>query len=340
MSDMDTGKAGIDSDGGKGCRVGVGKADENDGGNGQRAEGEVGGGADHGGVDCRQRVADGGKAGGGAVGEVGGVDCRCGALAVGFRHGSRGAGGSALRAKAAGRRPPVRTKYETLATVAIGLVLAWGALEIGWHALGGILRAVAGKGAGPGPSPWVFWTAVVSVVAKGWLYHATMATARATGSPALVANAWHHRSDAWSSVAVADGVGASVFFGEQWAVLDPVAALFVSVLLGRVAWQLLREQLGALTDRSLAPSLCEEILEMARGVEGVSDPHKLRTRMVGRYPVIDLHIRLPADMPLERAHRIATELERRYLARFGAETLVTLHLEPEKNRNAEERVGG
>ena len=230
-------------------------------------------------------------------------------------------------------------KYETLATMAIGLVLAWGALEIGWNALGGILRAVAGKGAGPGPSPWVFWTAVVSVVAKGWLYHATMATARATGSPALVANAWHHRSDAWSSVAVAGGVGASVFFGEQWAVLDPVAALFVSVLLGRVAWQLLREQLGALTDRSLAPSLCGEILEMARGVEGVSDPHKLRTRMVGRYPVIDLHIRLPADMPLERAHRIATELERRYLARFGAETLVTLHLEPEKNRNAGERVG-
>ena len=231
-------------------------------------------------------------------------------------------------------------KYETLATMAIGLVLAWGALEIGWHALGGILRAVAGKGAGPGPSPWVFWTAVVSVLAKGWLYHATMATARATGSPALVANAWHHRSDAWSSVAVAGGVGASVFFGEQWAVLDPVAALFVSVLLGRVAWQLLRDQLGALTDRSLAPSLCEEILEMARGVEGVSDPHKLRTRMVGRYPVIDLHIRLPADMPLERAHRIATELERRYLARFGAETLVTLHLEPEKNRKVEERVGG
>lgn len=223
-------------------------------------------------------------------------------------------------------------KYETLATVAIALVLAWGALEIGWHALGGILRAVTGEETGEGPSAWVFWTAVASVVAKGWLYHATMATARATGSPALVANAWHHRSDAWSSVAVAGGTGASVFFGRQWAVLDPVAALFVSVLLGRVAWQLLREHLGALTDRSLAPSLCEEILAMARGVEGVSDPHKLRTRMVGRYPVIDLHIRLPADMPLERAHRVATELERRYLARFGAETLVTLHLEPEKER--------
>ncbi len=221
-------------------------------------------------------------------------------------------------------------KYETLATVAIALVLAWGTLGIGWHALKGILQAVLGEGPAEGPSAWVFWTAVVSVVAKGWLYRATMATARATGSPALVANAWHHRSDAWSSVAVAGGTGASVFFGRQWAVLDPVAALFVAVLLGRVAWQLLREQLGALTDRSLAPSLCDEILAMARGVEGVSDPHKLRTRMVGRYPVIDLHIRLPADMPLEQAHRVATELEHRYLARFGRETLVTLHLEPEK----------
>lgn len=220
-------------------------------------------------------------------------------------------------------------KYETLATLAIGAVLAWGAAGIARAALGGILRAVRGSGPAAAPSPWVFWTAAASILVKGWLYRATMAVARRTGSTALVANAWHHRSDALSSLAVAAGVGASVFFGEQWSVLDPVAALFVAVLLGRVAWQLLREQLGILTEKSLAPSLCEEILEMARGVEGVSDPHKLRTRMVGRYPVIDLHIRLPAAMPLEQAHRVATELEKRYVARFGEETLVNLHLEPE-----------
>lgn len=219
-------------------------------------------------------------------------------------------------------------KYETLATLAIAAVLAWGALALAGNALRAILSTVRGAAPAEGPSAWVFWTAVVSVAVKGWLYRATMATARATGSPALVANAWHHRSDALSSVAVATGVGASVFFGSQWAVLDPVAALFVAVLLGRVAWQLLREQLGVLTDKSLSPALCGEILEMARGVEGVSDPHHLRTRMVGRYPVIDLHIRLPADMPLERAHRIATVLENRYRDRFGPDTLVNLHLEP------------
>lgn len=223
-------------------------------------------------------------------------------------------------------------KYETLAAVGIGCVLAWGALEIAHGALGAILRTVRGVGPAEGPSAWVFWTAIVSVAAKGWLYRATMAVARATGSPALAANAWHHRSDALSSVAVSAGVGASVFFGDQWAVLDPVAALFVAVLLGRVAWTLLAEQLGVLTDRSLAPALCEEILAMARGVEGVSDPHKLRTRMAGRFPVIDLHIRLPAAMPLEQAHRIASDLERRYLERFGPETIVTLHLEPDHHR--------
>lgn len=221
-------------------------------------------------------------------------------------------------------------KYETLATVAIGIVLAWGAVGIAWDALSAILRAVRGTAPAAGPSALVFWTAVASVLAKGWLYRATMATARATGSPALVANAWHHRSDALSSVAVAAGTGASVFFGNQWAVLDPVAALFVAVLLARVAWQLLSEQLGVLTDKSLAQPLCDEILDMARGVEGVTDPHKLRTRMVGRYPVIDLHIRLPADMSLDRAHRIATDLEHLYVARFGPETLVNLHLEPSR----------
>lgn len=219
-------------------------------------------------------------------------------------------------------------KYETLATLAIGAVLAWGAAGIARAALGGILRAVRGGAPAAVPSPPVFWTAIASILVKGWLCRATMAVARRTGSPALVANAWHHRSDAFSSLAVAAGTGASVFFGEQWSVLDPVAALFVAVLLGRVAWQLVREQLGVLAEKSLAPSLCEEILAMARGVEGVSDPHKLRTRMVGRYPAIDLHIRLPADMPLERAHRIATELEKRYVERFGGDTLVNLHLEP------------
>ncbi len=222
-------------------------------------------------------------------------------------------------------------KYETLATLFIGLALAAAAVGIVVSGAGKLARWLQGENL-PAPGRLALWAALVSIVAKELLFQYTRVKGRHLQSKALEANAWHHRSDALSSVAVAGGVGASVFFGSQWAVLDPVAALFVAVLLGRVAWNLLTEQLGVLTDRSLAPALCEEILAMARGVEGVSDPHKLRTRMAGRYPVIDLHIRLSAAMPLEQAHRIASDLEHRYLERFGPETIVTLHLEPDHRR--------
>ncbi|MBR6021180.1 MAG: cation transporter [Kiritimatiellae bacterium] len=221
-------------------------------------------------------------------------------------------------------------KYETLAAVGIGLALLATAVGLGKEALETLARRVQGTAGEELPSVWAFAMAVVSIVSKGWLYAATMRTARATGSAALVANAWHHRSDALSSMATAAGVGASVLFGGKWLVLDAVAALFVSVLLARVAVDLLKEQLGALTDKSLSPELCEEILEMARGAGGVSEPHKLRTRMVGRHPVIDMHARLPGDMPLREAHEIASELEERIRRRFGPETIVTLHLEPVK----------
>ena len=222
-------------------------------------------------------------------------------------------------------------KYETLAAVAIGLALMATAVGLGKEALETLAREVQGTGGSELPSAWAFAMAVVSIVVKGWLYAATMRTARATGSAALVANAWHHRSDALSSVATAAGVGASVLFGPKWLMLDAVAALFVAVLLGRVAWQLLREQLGALTDKSLSPELCAEIMEMAKGAEGVCEPHNLRTRMVGRHPVIEMHARLPGEMPLREAHEIASALEERFKRRFGPETIVTLHLGPMKD---------
>ena len=155
-----------------------------------------------------------------------------------------------------------------------------------------------------------------------------MKVARATGSSSLVANAWHHRSDAYSSIATAAGVGAAAFLGDDWLILDPIAALFVSVFLLKIAWRIVREQIGELTDQSLAPAVCEEILALARGIPGIEQPHNLRTRMVGRYPVIDLHVRLRADLPLREAHEIATSLEHALRDRFGKETIANLHLEP------------
>jgi cation diffusion facilitator family transporter len=218
-------------------------------------------------------------------------------------------------------------KYETIVAAIIGLALAYVGIRIAGSAIQRIFHAMHGDPLTM-PSAWAFWAAILSIVVKEWLYHATMKVARTTGNSSLVANAWHHRSDAFSSIATAAGVGAAVFLGNDWLILDPIAALFVSIFLLRVAWQIVREQMGSLTDQNLPPVVCEEILAMARGIPGIVEPHKLRTRMVGRFPVIDLHIRMRADLPLRQAHDLATTLERALQQRFGKETIANLHLEP------------
>lgn len=218
-------------------------------------------------------------------------------------------------------------KYETIVAAVIGLALAYVGIEIAGSAIHRIFDAQRGQPI-PSPSSFAFWAAVVSIAVKEGLYRATMKVARATGSAALVANAWHHRSDALSSIATAAGVGAAAFLGNDWLILDPIAALFVSLFLLKIAWRIVREQLGELTDQSLAPEVCAEILALARGIPGIEQPHNLRTRMVGRHPVIDLHVRLRSDLPLREAHEIATALERALRERFGKETIANLHLEP------------
>ena len=218
-------------------------------------------------------------------------------------------------------------KYETIVAAVIGVALAYVGVRIAGTAIQRIFHAMHGD-ALTMPSAFAFWAAVLSIVVKEWLYRATLKVARSTGNASLVANAWHHRSDAFSSIATAAGVGAAVFLGNDWLILDPIAALFVSIFLLKIAWRIIREQLGELTDQSLAPEVCAEILALARGIPGIEQPHNLRTRMVGRHPVIDLHVRLRADLPLREAHAIATTLEHALQHRFGPETIANLHLEP------------
>lgn len=218
-------------------------------------------------------------------------------------------------------------KYETLAAAIIGLALAYVGIRIAGAAIHRIFNALHGD-VPTMPSVYAFWAAIFSIAIKEWLFRATMKVARATGSAVLIANAWHHRSDAFSSVATAAGVGAAVFLGHDWLILDPIAALFVSLFLLRVAWRILRDQIGDLTDRNLSPAVCDEILAMARDIPGIAEPHDLRTRMVGRIPVIDIHICLRADLPLREAHTIANTLEDALQQRFGKETIANLHLEP------------
>ena len=220
-------------------------------------------------------------------------------------------------------------KYETIATLFIGLALAAAAV--------GIVVAAARKLAAwfqgeelPAPGALALWAALISIVVKEILYQYTRIKGRKLDSPALEANAWHHRSDALSSIGAAIGIGGAILLGQRWTVLDPLASIAVGAMLVKVAWDLLGPSVGELTDSSLPADTEEEMLRIIRSVEGVEDPHNLRTRRVGNRIAAEVHIRLDGAQSLAEAHEKATEVERRFKERFGAQSHLIVHMEPRK----------
>ena len=221
-------------------------------------------------------------------------------------------------------------KYETLATLFIGLALAAAAVGIVVSGAGKLARWLQGEDL-PAPGKIALWAALVSIAAKELLFQYTRIKGRHLDSKALEANAWHHRSDALSSIGTAIGIGGAILLGRRWTVLDPLASIVVGAMLVKVAWDLLGPSFGELTDSSLPADTEQEMMEIIRGVPGVEDPHNLRTRRIGNRIAIEAHIRMDGDVPLRQAHEQATAIERRLRERFGPDTLVTLHMEPVKN---------
>ena len=149
-------------------------------------------------------------------------------------------------------------------------------------------------------------------------------------SPSVIANAWHHRSDALSSVGTALGIGGAILLGESWRVLDPLAAVVVSLFILKVAVQLLTPSLNELLECSLPEEVEQQIIERVQEVNGVSQPHKLRTRQIGNRYAIDLHVRMDGRPSLSVAHDKATQEERKLRESFGNGTFINIHIEPVK----------
>lgn len=220
-------------------------------------------------------------------------------------------------------------KYETIASFIIGLALM--AVAIGIIAAGGakLIDWAGGKQlAAPG---WLaLVAAIVSILVKEMLYRYTVAGGKRLESQALVANAWHHRSDALSSIAATVGIGGAVLLGNRWTVLDPVASVLVGVLLIKVSYGLLRSSVNELTESSLSSDVEQEIEEIICSFPDVSDPHNLRTRRIGNHIAIEAHVRMSGELQLSQAHALASAIERRIRERFGPLTHVTIHMEPAK----------
>ena len=218
-------------------------------------------------------------------------------------------------------------KFETLATLFIALALVGAAIGIVVSGSVKIARWLQGETL-EAPGWLALWAALLSIVVKEILFRYTIARGKALESPAVVANAWHHRSDALSSIGAAIGIGGAILLGQRWAVLDPLASIVVGAMLVKVAWDLLKVSTGELTDRSLPEKTEQEIEEIICSFPQVSQPHNLRTRRIGNRIAIEAHVRLDGGMSLEEAHEIVSAIERSIKDRFGRETIVTIHMEP------------
>ena len=221
-------------------------------------------------------------------------------------------------------------KYETLATAIIGLVLLMVGTGIFWSGLSKILAVSRGEEIGS-PDLIALIAAVVSIVVKEILYRYSVIVGRRVQSQAVVANAWHHRSDAFSSIGTALGIAGAIFLGKDWHILDPIAAVVVSVFLVKVSIQLLIPCMNDLLEKSLPEKVEKEIITIIKEDPQVADPHNLKTRRIGNDCAIEVHIRVYPDMTVREAHVVATGIENRLRAKFGARTHVAVHVEPTKN---------
>ena len=220
-------------------------------------------------------------------------------------------------------------KYETLATAVIGIVLFFVGVSILISAVQTIVDALNGVTL-QAPSALALIAAVVSVVVKEILYHYTVRAGKRLCSPSVVANAWHHRSDALSSLGTTLGIGGAIVLGERWRVLDPIAAVVVSLFIVKVAIELLKPCIDELLERSLPDKMESRILEIILATPQVSSPHHLRTRRIGSYIAIEVHIRMDGSLTLSEAHSVASDIEKRLKAEFGQSTHIGIHMEPTK----------
>lgn len=220
-------------------------------------------------------------------------------------------------------------KYETLATAIIGIALLGVGAMICIGGLEKIVKVVHGALL-PSPGVIAFIAAVVSILLKEWCYQFTAKAGKKYNSQAVIANAWHHRSDALSSIGTALGTGSAILLGSKWTVLDPLTAVIVSGFIVWEAVKLIKQSSSELLEASLPDAIEKRIVNIALEEKGMAEVHNLRTRRIGNHFAIEMHIRMPGEINLYEAHKHATKVENAIKQEFGPETHVIIHIEPLK----------
>ncbi len=221
-------------------------------------------------------------------------------------------------------------KYETLATALIGVILVFVGLGILWNGLTSVWAFLKGESLEE-PGLLALIAALVSIVLKEVLYRYTVWVGKRVDSQSVVANAWHHRSDAFSSIGTAVGIGGAILLGPSWRVLDPLAAVVVSIFIIKVAFELIGPTVDELMEKSLPDDVEDQILLVVTDVPGVSDPHNLRTRKIGNAYAVTVHVRMDGNLTVNESHALTRSIEAGIRNLLGPGTFVSVHVEPVKH---------
>ena len=213
-------------------------------------------------------------------------------------------------------------RFETIATVILGISL----IAIGGAITWAVMNRMAHPEHLPVPNPITLGIAAVSILVNEWLYHYTKRIARQTRSKLLMANAWHQRSDAISSLVVLFGIGA-VMLGYPLA--DAIAAIVVALMVAKIGLNLVLESIKELVDTSLPPKLIAEIRTAIMGIDGVEGIHLLRTRQMGEDALVDAHIVVDPRITVSEGHSIGDTVRDELISRFDDVMDVLVHIDPE-----------
>lgn len=218
-------------------------------------------------------------------------------------------------------------KIETLATGLIGVVL----LLVGIGLVYSSIKVIYGHFtyeplAKPGMI--ALYAAILSMLVKEGLFRYTIDVGKKLNSKVVIANAWHHRSDVLSSMGTVVGIGGAIFLGSKWVILDPMAAIVVSFFILKIALKIISETISELIETSLPNKTENEIVALANSVQGIHEPHSLKTRHIGNDIAVEMHVFIDPEMSVLKAHDLTLEVEKKLFDRFGSNTHISIHVEP------------
>ncbi len=216
-------------------------------------------------------------------------------------------------------------KYETLATVIIGFILVIAGIGLMINGVEQTINCLRGMTL-PRPGMIALIVAAASILSKEILYHYTRRVGEQTNSQAVIANAWHHRSDAVSSLGTLIGITGAIMF--DWRILDPIAAVAVSVFIIKSGYDIMRPMVGELLEASLPEIRQREIVSILESVDEIKNVHNLRTRSIGNNIAIDVHVKMNGHLTLTHAHEMVTQAEQALRQKYGKDTIITIHMEP------------